>query len=259
MHKPLLLLFGAGCLFSCHKDASNPVNKWTWFGTQNSAVYNYVLINASQVLSKSDSEELHIGVSAAFIDSNNNQITNVRALSVNDQIIQPGQDSLYNYTYGTGEVSKGSQLFGTKILVTIHGIAEADTVSSSVYLPKQLSPSLEDYPDTISISRGLPLQWMPDPDNTWGNVVVQLFYYSDLSRKADSTMPEKISTVNITVPDNGKYNLSKADLSVFPKNAYIGITIARGTQNEALLPLSRKRVYYFSSASVSTPPVKLKA
>ena len=119
MHKPLLLLFGVGCLISCHKDASNPVNQWTWFGTRNSAVYNYVLINASQVLSKSDSEELHVGVSAAFIDSNNNRITFVRALSVNDQIIQPGQDSLYNYNYGSDQTNKSSQLFGTRILVTI--------------------------------------------------------------------------------------------------------------------------------------------
>jgi hypothetical protein len=259
MHKPLLLLFSAGYLISCHKDASNPVNKWTWFGTQNSAVYNYVLINASQVLSKSDSEELHVGVSAAFIDSNNNRITYVRALSVNDQIIQPGQDTLYSYNYGSDQISKSSQLFGTKILVTIHGMDEADTVSSSVYLPRQLSPTLENYPDTVSLSRGLSLQWSPDPDNTWGNVVVQVFYYSALSKKADSTMPNKISTVNITVPDNGRYYLSQSDLSAFPKNAFIGITIARGTQNEAILPLSRKRVFYFSSASVSTPPVKLKA
>jgi len=257
MHKPLLLLFGAGCLISCHKDASNPVNQWTWFGTQNSAVYNYVLINASQVLSKTDSEELHVGVSAAFIDSNNNKITFVRALSVNDQIIQPGQDSTYNYNYGSDQIGKSSQLFGTRVLVAIHGIDEADTVSSSVYLPKELSPSLEDYPDTISINHGLSLQWSPDPDNTWGNVVIQLFYYSALSRKADSTMPDQIATVNITVPDNGKYYLSHSELNVFPKNAYIGITIARGTQNEAILPLSRKRVYYFSSASVSTMPVKL--
>ena len=259
MHKPLLLLLSAGCLLSCHKDASNPVNQWTWFGTRNSAVYNYVLINASQVLSKSDSEELHVGVSAAFIDSNNNRITFVQALSVNDQIIQPGQDTLYSYNYGSDQISKSSQLFGTKILVTIHGMDEADTVSSSVYLPKQLSPSLGNYPDTISLSRGLSLQWSPDPNNTWGNVVVQLFYYSALSQKSDSSMPDKISTVNITVPDNGKYYLSQSDLSAFPKNAYIGITIARGTQNEAILPLSRKRVFYFSSASVSTPPVKLKA
>jgi hypothetical protein len=258
MHKPLLLLFGAGCLISCHKDASNPVNKWTWFGTQNSAVYNYVLINASQVLSKSDSEELHVGVSAAFIDSNNNQITNVRVLSVNDQIIPAGQDSMYNYNYGSDEISKSSQLFGTKILVSINGTDEADTVSSLIYLPKQLSPTLENYPDTISMAHGLPLQWSPDADNTWGNVMVQLFYYSALSRKADSTLPERISTVNITVPDNGKYYLTQSDLSVFPRNAFIGITIARGTQNQAILPLSRKRVYYFSSASVSTPPVRVR-
>jgi hypothetical protein len=258
MHKPLLLLISAGCLISCHKDASNPLNQWTWFGTQNSAVYNYVLINANQVLSRSDSEELHVGVSAAFIDSNNHQITAVRVLSVNDLVIQPGQDSTYNYSYGPDETIKGDQLFGTKVLVTINGMDEADTVSSSIYLPKQLSPTLEDYPDTVSLTRGLQLQWSPDKDNTWGNVVVQLFYYNTMSRKADSTMPEKIPTVNITVPDNGKYFLSQSDLNAFPRNAYIGITIARGTQNEAILPLSRKRVYYFSSASVSTPPVRIK-
>ncbi len=80
MNKPLLLLISAGCLVSCHKEASNPDNNWTWFGTQNSAVYNYVLINANQVLSNSDSEELHVGVSAAFIDSNNHQVTIVRTL-----------------------------------------------------------------------------------------------------------------------------------------------------------------------------------
>src|SRR5450432_1231861 len=258
MHKPLLLLISAGCLISCHKDASNPVNQWTWFGTQNSAVYNYVLINANQVLSRSDSEELHIGVSAAFIDSNNHQVTVVRTLSVNDQVIQPGQDSTYNYNYGPGETIKGDQLFGTKVLITIHGMTEADTVSNSIYLPKQLSPTLVDYPDTVSLNRGLQLRWSPDEENTWGNVVVQLFYYNTLSRKADSTMPENISTVNITVPDDGNYFLSQSDLSVFPRNAYIGITIARGTQNEAILPLSRKRVYYFSSASVSTPPVRIR-
>ncbi len=80
MQKPLLLLISAGCLISCHKEASNPVNNLIWFGTQNSAVYNYVLINANQVLNNNDSEELHVGVSAAFIDSNNHKITVVRAL-----------------------------------------------------------------------------------------------------------------------------------------------------------------------------------
>jgi hypothetical protein len=256
MHKHLLLLISAGCLISCHKEASNPVNNWPWFGTLNSAVYNYVLINANQVLSKSDSEELHVGVSAAFIDSNNHQVTAVRALSVNNLVIEPGQDSTYNYNYGSADINKGG-LFGTQVLVTIRGTYDADTVSCSIYLPKQLSGLTTEYPDTLSISHGLQLNWSPDQENLWGNVVIQLFYYNALSRKGDSTLPENITTVNLTVPDDGNYFLSKTDLSAFPNKAYIGITIARGTQNEAILPLSRKRVYYFTSSSVSTPPVKL--
>jgi hypothetical protein len=256
MHKPLLLLIGAGCFMSCHKEASNPVNNFIWFGTPNSAVYNYVLINANQVLN-SDSEEFHIGVSAAFIDSNNHQVTVVRALTVNNLVIEPGQDSTYNYNYDFGEINKGSQLFGTQVLVTIRGMGDADTVTSSIYLPKQLTGEIMNYPDTLSLSHGLQLSWTPDSENTWGHVLIQLFYYNALSRKGDSSLPEKISTVSLTVPDNGNYYLSASDLGAFPVHAFIGITIARGTQNEAILPVSRKRVYYFSSASVSTPPVKL--
>lgn len=249
-----MLLLGAGCLVSCHKDGSNNTNSWTWFGTQNPAVYNYVLINASQVINKADSNELHIGVSAAFIDSNNHQITGVNALSVNNQEIQPGVDYTYNYNYASG-TPKGMPLFGSYVMVTIRGDGEDDTISRSVYLPKQLLRLISDYPDTVHLSQGVQLNWSPDEQNTWGNVVVQLFYYNELSRKSDSTLPDKINTVSITVPDNGSYFLTRSDLASFPPKSVMGITIARGTQNEATLPLSRKRIYYFSSASVSTTPL----
>ncbi len=257
MQKPLLLLLSAGCLISCHKEASNPVNNFPWFGTQNTAVYNYVLINANQVLSKTDTDELHIGVSAAFIDSSNHQVTGVKALSVNNLLIAPSRDSTYSYDYGVSEISKGYPFFGSRVLITIHGTDEADTVSSTVYVPKQLTAAITKYPDSISVISGLQLNWSPDSENTWGHVIIQMFYYSALSQKGDSALPNKISTVSITAPDNGTYLLSRTDLKPFPVNSYIGITIARGTQNEAILPLSRKRVYYFSSASVSTLPVKL--
>ncbi len=258
MNKPLLLLIGAGYLVSCNKEASSPDNNWTWFGTQNSTVYNYVLINANQVLSNSDSEELHIGVSAAFIDSNDHQVTVVRTLAVNNQVIPPGQDSTYNYNFTSGQINKGFEVFGSQVLVTIRGTEDADTVSSSVYVPKQLTQTVTIYPDTFSVSKGLQLQWAPDKANTWGNVTIQIFYYSTMSRKLNPSLPADIATANITVPDNGSYNLTKTDLTDFPANAFIGITIARGTQNEAILPLSKKRVYFFSSASVSTAPVQLK-
>ncbi len=58
MNKPLLVLLSAGCLVSCHKDGNKPDNNWTWFGTDNTAVYNYVLINASQVINKADSRRI---------------------------------------------------------------------------------------------------------------------------------------------------------------------------------------------------------
>jgi hypothetical protein len=257
MHKPLLLLFSAGCLISCQKEASSPVNNITWFGTHNNGVYNYVLINANQVITDNDTDVLHVGINAAFIDSNNHQINVVRALYVNNLNIQPGQDSTYNYSYASGGSGKTLPLFGTQVLITIRGMGETDTVTSSVYLPKQLAGVSANFPSSFSISRGLQLNWTPDTENTWGNVMIQLYYFSNLSLKGDSTLPEDIQTVNITVPDNGSYFLAKSDLRSFPRNAYIGITIARGTQTEALLPISRKRVYYFSSASVSTPPVKL--
>jgi hypothetical protein len=257
MHKPLLLLFSAGCLVSCHKEASSPVNNITWFGTQNNAVYNYVLINANQVLTDSDTNILHVGINAAFIDSNNHQINIVRALYVNNLFIQPGQDSLYNYSYASGGTGKNLPLFGTQVMVTIRGTGEADTVTSSLYLPKQLSGVPTNYPRSFSVSKGLQLSWTPDTENTWGNVMIQLYYFAGLSIKADSTSPQSIATVNITVPDNGGYFLTKTDLRNFPRDAFIGITIARGTQTEAILPISRKKIYYFSSASMSTPPIKL--
>jgi hypothetical protein len=178
----------------------------------------------------------------------------MNALSVNNQEIQPGVDYTYNYNYASG-TPKGLPLFGTDVVVTIRGTGENDTISKSVYLPKQLLRFISDYPDTVHLNQGIPLSWTPDEENTWGNVVVQLFYYKDLSLKADSTLPQKINTVSITVPDNGSYFLTPSDLAAFPAKAVMGITIARGTQNEAILPLSRKRIYYFSSASVSTTPL----
>ena len=146
MQKPLLLLLSAGCLISCHKEASIPSADFSWFGTENSAVYNYVLINANQVLNNSDSEELHVGVTAAFIDNNNHQLTSVRALIVNNLLIQPGQDSTYSYDYGPSMMNKGSLLFGTRVLINIRGIDEADTVSNSIYVPKQLSAFVTSLP-----------------------------------------------------------------------------------------------------------------
>lgn len=166
MNKPLLVLLSAGCLVSCNKDGNKPDNSWTWFGTDNPAVYNYVLINASQVMNKADSSELHVGISAAFIDSNNHQVTVVGALSVNHQEINPGVDYTYNYDY-SGGAPKTAPLFGTNVVVTVRGTEASDSISNTVYLPKQLMQLVSVYPDSIHRTKGIQLSWAPDEENTW--------------------------------------------------------------------------------------------
>ena len=256
MHKRLLIFIGAGVLASCQKKAEQPLNTWSWFGTQTKAVYNYVLINATQVASGGDSNEMHVDISAAFIDSSNHQVAAVSTLRVNNKEITPGSDYLYNYNYSGG--SEGDEpAFGSDVKVNIRGTDEQDTVSTQVYLPKPLRPAATGFPTVIHKPDGYTLNWNPDLANTWGNVMIQLYYFAALSQKADSTLPARIETVNITVPDNGGYSLTEHDLSAFPANAYLGITIARGTQNEATLPLSKKRIYYFTSAALSTMPIRL--
>ncbi len=258
MKKHAALFFCTGLLIACHKDQDQPVNNWTWFGTQNPSVYNYVLINASQVSTPVDSNEFHIGISAAFIDSSSKRITGINTLSINNTAIAPGLDSTYNYDYGSAkDLQEGVALFGSNVKITIRGNIASDTVSRYIYVPKKLVTLVQDYPHTISRPDGLALHWAPDQDNAWGNVMIQVFYYADLSQRTDSTLPDKISTLSITTPDNGSYFLSPNDFAAFPVKAFIGISIARGTQLEATLPVSQKRIFYFSSASVSTAPLQI--
>ena len=51
-------------------------------------------------------------------------------------------------------MNKGFQLFGTKVLVTIRGQDDSDTVSSSIYVPKQLTGVITNYPDTLFSQSG---------------------------------------------------------------------------------------------------------
>lgn len=254
-----MLLMGFGCLASCHKTEIGPNKSWTWFGNNNPVVYNYVLINAIQVINKSDSNEFHIGVAAAFLDSNNNKLTGVDNLIVNNKPINRNADSTYSFDYEKqASLNEGLALYGTDVPITIRGTSDNDTVTKTVYLPKKIVNDFSAYPDSIDVSKDLVLKWATDPNNHWGNVIIQIYYYEGLSHASDSTLPAHINTLNFTVPDNGLYTIKASNLDVFPFKSYIGISIARGTQNVAVLPLSKKRVFYFSNSSASTPPVYVK-
>ena len=256
MKKPLILLIGVGSVLSCNKDENKPTNGWDWFGTHDSPVYNYVLISANQVTNKSDSNDFQIAVAAAFIDSSTNKLAGVSDLVVNERSIVPGTDSTYNFGYNnTPYFQEGLSLFGTDVSIKIKGTTADDTVNKTVYLPKRLVKLISDFPDVIDLSKPLNLSWDPDQRNFWGNVIIQVYYYPGLSSGQDPTLPKQISPLNYTAPDRGSYSISAKDLQKFPAKAYVGISIARGTQNEAVLPVSKKRVFFFSSSSASTVPL----
>jgi len=255
-----MLIMGFGCFASCHKTEISPDKTWTWFGTDNPVVYNYVLINANQVVNKIDTNEFHIGVAAAFLDSNNNKLTGVNNLLVNNKPISRNVDSTYSFDYAQqASLSEGLALYGTNVPITIRGVSDQDTVTRTVYLPKKIVHDLSDFPDSINISNNLILKWDSDQDNPWGHVIIQIYYYEGLSHASDSTLPPHINTLNYTVTDDGIHTIPASDLRIFPIKSYIGISIARGTQNESVLPVSKKRVFYFSNSSASTPPVYVKA
>jgi hypothetical protein len=256
MKKPLILLIGVGSVLSCHKDQDKPSNGWDWFGTHDSPVYNYVLISANQVTNKSDSNDYQIAVAAAFIDSNTNKLAGVSDLVVNELSIVQGTDSTYNFGYNnTPYFQQGLSLFGTDVSVKIKGVTAADTVNKTVYLPKRLVKLISDFPDVVDLSKPLNLYWDPDERNYWGNVIIQVYYYPGLSSGSDPTLPKQIDALHYTAPDRGSYTISAADLKRFPEKAFVGISIARGSQNQAVLPVSKKRVYFFSSSSASTVPL----
>ena len=256
MRRSLILIASVGCFASCHKTEFSPAKNWNWFGTNNPAVYNYVLINANQVTNKLDSDEFHIGVDAAFIDSSDNKLTGIDNLIVNNKAINRNVDSTYSFDYGQqASLNEGLALFGTNVNITLKGVSDADTVTRTVYLPRRLVNTLADFPDAINSSKDLTLKWAADPNSPWGHVIIQIYYYDGLSETNDSSLTKHIDTKNYTVADAGSFTIAAHDLQSFPVKSYIGISIARGTQNVVVLPISRKRVFYFSNSSASTPPL----
>jgi hypothetical protein len=260
MKKPLIFLIGVGSALSCHKDELSSNNGWDWFGTHDNAVYNYVLLSANQITNKADTNDYQISVQAAFIDSNTNRLSGVSDLAVNARSILRANDSTYTFGYNNSPYfQEGLSLFGTFVNISIKGTSSEDSVSTSVYLPKKVVRLINDFPDQIDLSRSLELHWASDAMNPWNKVIIQVYYYPNYSQGNDPTLPNSIKPLQYNVPDSGGFTISVEDLQRFPIKSVIGISIARGTQNIAVLPLSRKRIYLFSSSSASTIPLKVVA
>jgi hypothetical protein len=258
MKKPLIFLLGAGITLSCHKDELSSSNGWDWFGTHDNDVYNYVLISANQVTNKADTNDYQISVEAAFIDSSTNRLSGVSDLTVNDRSVLRANDSTYSFGYNNSPYfQEGLSLFGTNVNISIKGNSAEDSVSRTVYLPKKIVRLINDFPEQIDLSKPLQLQWAADEMNPWRKVIIQVYYYPNYSQANDPSLPNSIKPLQYNAPDSGSFTVPVSDLQRFPIKSVIGISIARGTQNTAVLPLSRKRVYIFSSSSASTTPLQV--
>jgi hypothetical protein len=250
---PILSLF---FLLSCHKQLKenqtppelqlaeklkNSVNNLLTNDT--ASVYdNYVVLNLSQVANKLDRDSSYsIDLYAKF--SINGVTLDMGTLSLNDNInILPNSNTLYEYHFTGNSLSTGKALFGSNLQVDVTEptgqtnlpIAQQNSnilgprTRTIFIVPKEIFPNTLSLPGTtVNRSSGFPLTWNPDPNNQYGKVQIDVYYYKGISDFNAPNMPPSIASLSYQVPDNGNFNLPSTDLSRFPQGAYIGISIAR--------------------------------
>ncbi len=225
--------------------------------TEDSAtVYNYVLINSKQVMNLIDSNYV-ISAMAGFKDSITNNNSSVSSVYVNTRSLSK-IDSVFSFGYSdsVATLSEGKALAGTNVTVKVTGHNPGDTQTQLIYMPTNIARYVSDFPKgKISNLNNLVLNWTPDASNPSQTVVIEISYYSGLTRSYEPSLPTSINTLTYIVPDNGSYTVSSSALQTFPEKSYINVSIGRGSQYQGLLPISQRRVFYWAISSVSTPPV----
>lgn len=76
------------------------------------------------------------------------------------------------------------------------------------------------------------MKWRPDPENVFGEIVLQVYYYAGLSTTRNPSMPTQITGLRYQLPDNGSFTIPASDLARFPEGAIVGISIGRATYSQ---------------------------
>ena len=266
----ILFVFVISYVSSCHKLANTLSEKATWarsvvdLSQDTSTAYYSVVLTSDQKSSPLDSG-FNTAALATFRDSATSQLVAMGGLSINDLPVTANADNTYEVFYRS-QIDNGSALrsslstssfpqAGTDVKISITGSSPADTVTQFVYVPLDMMASTADFPgSSINVQNDLTLHWIPDPANPSGLIIIKVWYVAGLSRAMnDPTLPPDDLTLTYTVADNGSYTISHTDLQAFHANAFIWIFLGRGSQTAATLPVSNKKVYYFATASVTTP------
>jgi len=227
--------------------------------TDSANVYNCVWLMANQVVSPVADSAQQVGLTATFTDSLTGKVVGIKGLSVNGRTLTQNADSTFYFGYSDSSayLTEGLNLYGTNVVIKITGSSLADTVTQSIYQPKRVYGT--SFPTgQINTAKNLALNWTPDAGNAWGNVVIKIWYNSSASRFLnDSTLPAKDTVLTYTVPDNGSYTIDSTDLKRLKPHSYVTLSLGRGSEASAVLPVSRRRVFYFATASETATPITL--
>jgi hypothetical protein len=188
---------------------------------------NYVVLRFSQVANTINRNTAY--TIDAFANFSN---TDVGPVTINNNInmlADVNNNNLYSHHFS---VADGISLFGTSIPLDASepsgGSGPAARGRTVMIVPGQIFPMSINAPKTI-VDRtvNFPITWAPDPNNQFGKVQIDVYYYSSLSKNEDVNMPNAVASLSYQVTDNGNYSIPAAALDRFPRGSYIGISVTR--------------------------------
>jgi hypothetical protein len=162
--------------------------------------------------------------------------TDIGIVTINNNIdILPDADNIYHYHF---PINAGLSLMGTSL--PVNAAEPIDTVTNNtltisrvrnttvMVIPTQIYPLSVSFPaSVIDRMAVLPLTWAAYPNNQFGKVQISVKYYPGISQHNATGMPNAITQLNYQVADNGSFTIPAADLNRFPRDSYVGISIAR--------------------------------
>lgn len=150
---------------------------------------------------------------------------NYSDIALNDVVLVKNNDNIYT----NDDNQKVKDLYGKDVNFSFK-TPSGEQVSKSLYIPQLLYANVNYDPATFKVllEENTEIRWNKDDKNTNG-VVLILDYDPDLS-PTQETHPKRITKV-LGSADNGKYLISANDLSEFPKNGRLMLSLGRAGFN----------------------------
>jgi hypothetical protein len=184
-------------------------------------------------------------------------------------IVQIGQYKLesnpaHNFMYGFDRI-QGDELYGKNVAFRLEpprqnvtnvingtssggGSGSPDFVTDTLYVPQKVALTI---PAKTSIKSGYTIAWNADNKNQKGMVITIQYDTSVLENKKLLTTSPKPLANAITTKDVGGYELTSADLSIFPVGAVLKVMVGRANYNNTTVSDGRTyTIYAYTIANV---------